>query len=52
MSEGLDAFGLPNWRLVLCLALVWFIVFLILIKGVKSAGKVSGAVVVKHFLDK
>ena len=42
MSDGLnEQFGLPDWKLTLCLALAWAIVFVILIKGVKSAGKVS-----------
>lgn len=30
-----------NWNLVGCLAISWFIVFIILVKGIKSSGKVS-----------
>ncbi|CRK96984.1 CLUMA_CG010330, isoform A [Clunio marinus] len=37
----LDGIGWPVWNLVGFLALSWFVVFLVLIKGVKSAGKAS-----------
>ena len=33
--------GLPDWRLSLCLLLSWLCVCLILVKGVKSLGKVA-----------
>ena len=36
-----DGIGSPDWRLSLCLLLAWTCVFLILIKGVKSSGKVA-----------
>nr|XP_029711978.1 sodium-dependent nutrient amino acid transporter 1-like isoform X2 [Aedes albopictus] len=36
-----DGIGLPDWQLTLFLCLSWSIVLLILIKGVRSAGKVS-----------
>jgi solute carrier family 6 (neurotransmitter transporter, glycine) member 5/9 len=37
----LDGIGAPVWNLVGFLALSWTIVFLILLKGIKSAGKAS-----------
>lgn len=36
-----DGIGIPDWRLILCLALSWIIVVIILIKGVRSSGKAS-----------
>ncbi|CRL07420.1 CLUMA_CG020393, isoform A [Clunio marinus] len=36
-----DGIGVPSWRLVIFLAISWTLVFLILIKGVKSSGKAS-----------
>ncbi|KAL7022830.1 hypothetical protein ACKWTF_012398 [Chironomus riparius] len=36
-----DGIGVPNWTLVTFLAISWGIVFLILIKGVRSSGKAS-----------
>ena len=33
-------FGTPDWKLSLCLMLAWIIIFLCLIKGIKSSGKV------------
>jgi solute carrier family 6 amino acid transporter-like protein 5/7/9/14 len=36
-----DGIGLPNWTLVAFLAISWAVVFLILVKGVKSSGKAS-----------
>lgn len=36
-----DGIGTPNWQLVAFLAISWFMVFLILVKGVKSSGKAS-----------
>ena len=39
-SEGIDEIGPPQWKLVLCLLAAWVIVFLCLIKGVNSSGKV------------
>ncbi|XP_052780978.1 sodium-dependent proline transporter-like isoform X1 [Mya arenaria] len=39
-SAGIEDTGQPQWRLVLCLLFSWTLVFLCLIKGIKSAGKV------------
>lgn len=36
-----DGIGLPEWRLTLCLLLSWIIIFLTLVKGVQSSGKVA-----------
>jgi solute carrier family 6 (neurotransmitter transporter, glycine) member 5/9 len=36
-----DGIGTPNWTLVAFLAISWTMVFLILVKGVKSSGKAS-----------
>lgn len=36
-----DGIGVPNWTLVFFLAISWTIVFLTLIRGVKSSGKAS-----------
>lgn len=33
--------GYPSWRLTLCLLGTWVIVFLIIVRGVKSSGKAS-----------
>lgn len=32
--------GVPRWWIVLCLFLAWFTVFLIVMKGIQSSGKV------------
>lgn len=40
MSDGIEIAGNVRWELALCLLLAWGIVFLCLIKGVKSSGKV------------
>ncbi|XP_071081857.1 sodium- and chloride-dependent glycine transporter 1-like [Haliotis cracherodii] len=40
MSDSIDDFGLPDWRLVLNLMLAWVICFFCLIKGIKTTGKV------------
>ena len=34
-------FGSPDWKLTLCLMAAWLIIFLCLIKGIKSSGKVD-----------
>lgn len=36
-----DGIGLPDWKLTLCLAATWFLIFLVVIRGVKSSGKVA-----------
>lgn len=38
ISEGI---GYPDWRLALCLLFSWVVIYVSLIKGVKSAGKVA-----------
>lgn len=40
ISEGLHDLGSVRWQLALCLFSCWFLVFLCLLKGVKSMGKV------------
>jgi solute carrier family 6 amino acid transporter-like protein 5/7/9/14 len=39
-SEGLEHMGAIQWKLALCLFAAWVIIFLCLIKGIKSSGKV------------
>ncbi|XP_067627802.1 sodium-dependent nutrient amino acid transporter 1 isoform X2 [Eurosta solidaginis] len=36
-----DGLGMPNWELVGCLAVAWFIIGGVLIRGVKSSGKAA-----------
>ncbi|ODM96691.1 Sodium-dependent nutrient amino acid transporter 1 [Orchesella cincta] len=36
-----DGLGELNWRVSLCLVLAWILIFLSLVKGVKSSGKVA-----------
>ncbi|XP_043234773.1 sodium-dependent nutrient amino acid transporter 1-like isoform X1 [Amphibalanus amphitrite] len=36
-----NGIGAPDWRLTLCLLLSWVILFLTLVKGVQSSGKVA-----------
>ncbi|XP_052073480.1 sodium- and chloride-dependent glycine transporter 1-like [Mytilus californianus] len=40
MSSGIGEFGTLNWKMMLCLFLIWLIVGLCVIKGVKSIGKI------------
>lgn len=40
ISDGIDEVGEVRWQLVLCLLLCWIIVFLVLIKGIATLGKV------------
>ncbi|KAH3880541.1 sodium-dependent proline transporter-like isoform X2 [Dreissena polymorpha] len=40
LSPGIGTFGQPKWYLALCLLVAWIVVFLCLIKGIKSTGKV------------
>ena len=40
-SEGMHDMGPIRWQLCLCLLLAWIVVFLCIIKGVKSSGKVN-----------
>jgi hypothetical protein len=41
MSSGIEVIGNVRWKVILCLAVAWFLTFLALGKGVKSTGKVS-----------
>ena len=41
ISESISEMGSVSWQIVLCLVLAWIIVYLCLIKGVASSGKVS-----------
>ena len=36
-----NGIGLPDWRLTLCLLFSWVVLFLTLVKGVQSSGKVA-----------
>ena len=38
-----------NWRMVLCLVAAWTIVYLCVMKGIKTSGKVGGKVVQNRF---
>lgn len=49
-SGSFGELGLPQWELVLCLFFAWFMVFATLIKGIKSAGKVTSSVRPSTFL--
>ncbi|KAG4068007.1 hypothetical protein HA402_010693 [Bradysia odoriphaga] len=40
-SDISDGIGWPDWKLTLCLLGSWIVVFLIIVKGVKSSGKAS-----------
>jgi solute carrier family 6 amino acid transporter-like protein 5/7/9/14 len=40
-SDISDGLGLPDWQLTLWLLLAWAVIYLVIIKGVKSSGKVS-----------
>ena len=39
-SEGIDSIGAPQWPLVLCIGVVYCLLYISLFKGVKSSGKV------------
>jgi len=41
MSDGIEHMGGISWKLSLCLLFCWVIVFLVLIKGISSLGKVG-----------
>ena len=49
MSTGLEDFGTPVWTLLLCLLFCWMLVFVVLIKGISSLGKVSSREIEKQF---
>ena len=40
MSSGVDESGTVVWQLALCLLLSWVVIFVVLIKGIGSLGKV------------
>ena len=40
-SEGLHDMGTVNWQVLLCLICAWVIVYVCVMKGIKSAGKVG-----------
>ena len=42
-SSGLENLGSVKWQLAVLLFLAWLIIFLVLIKGIDSLGKVSSA---------
>jgi len=39
-SPGLEDMGPIEWHLALCLLAAWIIIFLCLVKGIQSSGKV------------
>ena len=39
-SESMDDYGTVNWKLALCLLGAWTVVWLVLLKGIQSLGKV------------
>ena len=39
-SESMNEFGTVNWKLALCLLGAWTVVWLVLLKGIQSLGKV------------
>ncbi|KAF5403474.1 Sodium- and chloride-dependent taurine transporter [Paragonimus heterotremus] len=41
LSSGIEDFGVPSWKLLLCLLGSWVICALVVIRGVQSLGKVS-----------
>ena len=40
LSPGVDVLGSVVWQLALCLLVAWVTVFLVLLKGIASLGKV------------
>ena len=41
ISEGFHDMGTVRWQIVLCLLLAWSLVCILMIKGIKSSGRVS-----------
>lgn len=40
-SDISDGIGWPDWKLTLCLFGAWIVIFLVIVRGVKSSGKAS-----------
>jgi len=49
ISSGIHDLGGLNWELVLCLLLDWVCVFLVLLRGIKTFGKVDPQSMFKLF---
>ena len=45
ISDGIEDMGKIRWQLALCLLMCWVIIFLVLIKGINSLGKVRSLAV-------
>lgn len=41
LSSGIEEVGTIKWDMALCLVLAWIVVFLCIMKGIKTSGKVS-----------
>lgn len=41
LNDISDGIGAPGWKLTLYLLLAWTVVFLVIIRGVKSSGKIA-----------
>lgn len=39
ITDNIDDMGLPQWDLALCLLLAWILIYLCLVRGIKSSGK-------------
>jgi solute carrier family 6 noradrenalin transporter-like protein 2 len=50
-SGGLHEMGYPKWQLVLCLLLVYSMLYLSLFKGVKSSGTLLRIPAFNNFFD-
>ena len=48
---GMDNMGHIVWQLALCLLLSWVIIFLVLLKGIQSLGKVTVKCSIMHAMD-
>ncbi|XP_071087647.1 uncharacterized protein [Haliotis cracherodii] len=49
-TPGLDNLGEVRWQLALCLLLCWGIIFMCLLKGIKSSGKISYIIVTLPYI--
>ena len=49
ISSGIHDLGGLNWELVLCLLLAWVCVYLVLLRGIKTFGKVDPQSMFKPF---